>query len=654
MPIPKLPRVRDVLPEAPFEALSLPQDDPHPDRRNRQLVGAQDAHEYTYAKPNLRGIAMCAKLPISEAPTPSWVVATAQAVAKVGANALAQRGAEGHAASDADVQSVQRSLAAAGRDGPKAALERVEAWARPDMVQGRAGQLADFARLFQDSRVPDLASEIHLDSTFARLRVAGSNPAWMRQVDPRDGLPADFGVTAEHYRAAVGSKDKDSLEAALAEGRLFSCEYRELLGLAPGCHPVPPKIEVDYDNDPQAWDAAYKAREAAYATSGTPKYLTAPLALFTVPKGGRSLVPVAIQLFPNGWQDRSYPVFTPRDGAAWHGAKACVQMADGNVHEGISHLGLTHLVQEAFALALHNCLAPRHPLNRLLEPHFQGTLLINASADASLVSAEGAVDKLLGPTIGGTIGFAAQARNDWSFNASIFPRSLESRGVADSSVLPDYPYRDDGLLVWNALESWVRDYVHHYYPTNAHVTADVELQTFVRQVGQYQATDTRGRIVGGGVAGVGEDGPQVYTRDYLTQMVTQIIWNGSAQHAAVNFPQADLMAYAPAYPLYNGGPWPSAIDDFTDADYLRQMPCMEIANLQLAVAVLLGGVHATKLGHYGRRGPAPWFADPAVRNCERSFRDALGHIEETIIERNQSRPRYTHLLPSMIPQSIDI
>ena len=652
MPIPKLPRVRDVLPEAPFEALSLPQDDPHPERRQKQLIGAQDAYEYTYAKPNLRGIAMCAKLPVSEAPTPSWVLATAQTVARLGVNALAQRDAVDHPESDSDVESVQRSLVAAGRDGPKVALEHAEALARPDVIEGRAGQLADFARLFQTCRVPDVASELHLDSTFARLRVAGSNPAWMRQVDPRDGLPSDFGVTAEHYRAAMGRKD--SLEAALKEGRLFLCEYRELLGLTPGSDPVPPKIEVDYDKDPQAWDAAYKAREAAYATSGTPKHLTAPLALFTVPKGGRSLAPVAIQLFPNGWQDRTYPIFTPRDGAAWHGAKACVQMADGNVHEAISHLGLTHLVQEAFSLAMHNCLAPRHPLNRLLEPHFQGTTLINTAADASLVSPEGSVDKLLGATIGGTIGFAAKARNDWSFNASIFPRSLENRGVADSSVLPDYPYRDDGLLVWRAMESWVRDYVHHYYPTDAHVLADIELQSFVHQVGQYQVKDGRGRIVGGGVKGVGEDGPQVFTRDYLTQMLTQSIWNGSAQHAAVNFPQADLMAYAPAYPLYNGGPWPSVAQDFTDADYLRQMPSMEIANLQLSVGVLLGGVHATQLGHYGKRGPAPWFTDTAIRGYARSFSDALSHIEETLIERNRARPRYTHLLPSMIPQSIDI
>lgn len=637
----KRPSPAALIPEGPGEAVHLPSADPKPDRRAAQLAAAQDQYAYTYDKPNLRGLAMCASLGVGEIPTPAWLAEATRIAAGIRVNSLGQERAR-------DDSSLGELLATAGPRAPQVLIERISNIGGPS--DARVGQLGDFARLFQSVRVPDIAAEMFLDAHFARLRVAGSNPAWIRRVDGR--LPDDCSFTAAQYRAALG--EGDTLEAALAEGRLYLSAYRELVDLPPGAHQVPPKIDIDYAKDPAGWDAAYAAREAAYATAGEPKVLTAPLALFARPKDGRSLTPVAIQLFPNGTHGGAHPVFTPRDGLAWLGARTCVQMADGVVHQTISHLGLTHLVQEAFALAVRNCLAPRHPLHRLLVPHFQGTPLINAAADASLVSPAGGVDKVLGPTIGACVQISAKARNAWHFNDAVFPRELERRGMADADALPDYPYRDDGLLVWKALETWVQAYVEAYYPSDEAVRTDGELQAFVRQVGEYRATDARGRLVGGGVKGVGEDGPQVVTRGYLVTMLTQIIWNGSAQHAAVNFPQLDLMVYPPAYPLYTAGPAPTAPYAFSEAAYLRQQPHVDYAQLQVNLALLLGGLHASKLGDYGRRGPAPWFPDAGVRAHLKTFQSALAGIEATIAERNRHRPRYPYLLPSQIPQSIDI
>lgn len=638
----KHPNLATLIPETPAEDLALPADDARPERRAGQLRDAQDHYGYTYAKANLRGLAMCESLSALEAPTAAWLVDAARVAASIGLNTVAEK-------SKSAEKDLSTALVAAGQSAPQMLIERITRQKGPETGE-RVGQMSDFARMFQHLRVPDIAAEMHLDSHFARRRVAGANPAWMTRVDQR--LPDDFGVTAAHYRAAIG--DGDSLEAALAEGRLYLSAYRELVDAEPGSHPVPDKIEVDYAKDPEGWDAAYAAREAAYASTGESKVLAAPLALFAVPKGGRSLMPVAIQLFPNGTHGGRHAVFTPRDGTAWLGAKTSVQMADGCIHETIAHLGLTHLVQEAFCLALHNCLAPRHPLNRLLEPHFQGTLLINTAADASLVGGGGAVDVILGPSIGSSVKICAEARNAWDFNASMFPHDLERRGVADRDALPDYPYRDDGLLVWKALATWVRSYVSRYYLTDAAVQGDTELQAFVLQASQYKATDARGRLVGGGIKGIGEDGPRVLTRGYLVQMLTQIIWNGSAQHAAVNFPQGDQMIYPPAYPLYMAGPGPTAVHGFTDADYLRQMPHDDYARTQVNIAALLGGLHASKLGHYGRRGPAPQFSDRAVRDNLKVFQADLARVEEVIEDRNQHRPRYDYLRPSLIPQSIDI
>jgi linoleate 9S-lipoxygenase len=42
-------------------------------------------------------------------------------------------------------------------------------------------------------------------------------------------------------------------------------------------------------------------------------------------------------------------------------------------------------------------------------------------------------------------------------------------------LLKDFPYAEDGLLLWEALEEWVGDYLALYYKDDAAVVADPEL-----------------------------------------------------------------------------------------------------------------------------------------------------------------------------------
>lgn len=622
---------------------SLPQHDRDPRGREAELESAREAYRYSYDKPNIRGLAMTASLPDETRPSPAYLAAVAETTAAVFVNAAKVDGLPDALARASLLEQIRTG-------GIKAALAAVQTTAFIGTRKGPVARLSDYTGMCATWPVPAEASEHFLDSAFARMRLSGPNPAWLRRVDPRLGLPDDFGVRDEHYRQAISGGD--TLAAALAEGRLFSCEYRELAGLTAGSVPVPDKISIEYEQDRAAWDAAYRAREASYANIPSRKALVAPLVLFAVPAGGHELVPVAIQLFPNGHGGRRHRVFTPRDGLDWLAAKCCVQAADGTVHETKSHLGLTHLVQEAFCLAMHNCLSPRHPLHRLLLPHFEGTNTINAAADHDLTSPGGGVDTLVLPTIGGSIQLTAGAVQGLDFNADMFPRQLEARGVAQGGVIGDYPYRDDGLLVWRAMERFVAGYVQACYASDAEVAADAELQQFVRQVGEHDATDARGRRVGGGIKGVGEGGPRVETRGYLTAMLTQILWNGSAQHAAVNFAQADPMSFAPLYPLGAMAPAPGE-GPVHEKDYLALLPHHDSARFQLAILRLLGGVHYTRLGHYAS-GPGPgWFAGVAG-DLARAFTRDLDDVERTIAERNRTRRPYVHLMPSRIPQSINI
>lgn len=620
---------------------SLPQHDADAQGRAAELEAARAAYGYSYDKANIRGLAMTASLPDELRPSPVYLAKVAEAVVEVLRNGARVDGRPDEAALAALADAVRRG-------GIQAALRLVQDTSSSGVKRGRADGIHEYAAMFQEWPLPSAATDYFLDSSFARMRVAGPNPAWFRRVDAGQGLPDDFGVTDAHLRAALG--EGETIAGALAEGRLFLSEYRQLLDLTAGSVPVPAGIDIDYAADPKGWDAAYAAREASYAASPTRKAMIAPLALFAVPRGARSLAPVAIQLFPDGHGGQRHPVFTPRDGLDWLAARACVMAADGTVHEAISHLGLTHLVQEAFCLAMHNCLARRHPIHRLLAPHFEGTNAINAAADRDLVSPAGGVDRLLLPTIGGSIKLAGGAVQGYDFNASMFPAQLESRGVAGDEVLGDYPYRDDGRLVWRAIESFVGAYVARFYDTDAEVEADAELQAFVRQVGEYDARDASGRTVGGGIRGVGEDGARVRTRGYLTRMLTQIIWNGSAQHAAVNFTQADPMAYAPLYPLTLLAPALPG-QGLREQDYLAMLPLRESARTQIAILKMLGGVYYTRLGHYHEK---PGWFDAASQALLASFERDLDEVERQIAERNLTRRAYTALLPSRIPQSINI
>jgi arachidonate 15-lipoxygenase len=61
-------------------------------------------------------------------------------------------------------------------------------------------------------------------------------------------------------------------------------------------------------------------------------------------------------------------------------------------------------------------------------------------------------------------------------------------------------------------------------------------------------------------------------------------------------------------------------------------------------------VYYTRLGDYGD----DYFTDPIIQNHLADFQQELLKIENEINERNKTRTPYEFLLPSKIPQSINI
>lgn len=640
---------------------SLPQQDTPTERAARaaQLAAAQSVYVWTTDVPTLPGVPLATRVPKNDTPTIAWFAILIGVGLNIVRNALtvklggvskgeltipratyeaaladcdAIEASTRHIAIEHGVHSggniferaigdVENAVAAAERDLHVTQLkeyrERIEDLMK--VSEAEAMELGSktprsieaYRALFATLPVPGISYMFQDDSCFARLRVQGPNCMLIAAVT--GGLPANFPLNEARYQTVVNG---DTLASALAEGRLFMLDYKPLEILDAG-----------------TWH-------------GMAKYAWQPMALFAVPPGGSSLVPVAIQC---GQDPADYPMFTPSPAAdrqwGWEMAKLVVQVADGNYHELFAHLARTHLVIEAFAVATHRHLAEIHPIWALLVPHFEGTLFINEAAATSLIAADGPIDHIFAGTIASSQMAAVDARLAFDFHGKMLPADLAARGVGIDSALADYPYRDDALLVWNTIHEWARQYVDLYYTDDADVAGDTELAAWAACLA--------------GEAKIKDLGP-VTTRKQLIDVCTMVMFTASAQHAAVNFPQKDIMAFAPAV---TGAGWqaaPTGQRGHDKAGWLAMMPPMALALEQLNVLELLGSVHYRPLGDYRSNAfPYPkWFQDPRVTAKEGPlawFQAALVDVETRIVARNANRMQpYPYLQPSLIPTSINI
>ncbi|HEY9065664.1 MAG TPA: lipoxygenase family protein [Burkholderiaceae bacterium] len=618
--------------------------------RRLGLVAQQAAYRWTESHVNLAGVPMGAVVPPGELPAlEHQLKATTRAVEAVtnfaasfapgtlasgslqsldnlrSRLAAAQSSFDGLMAANAGVQALSAAVQAllasltssVGDIGTQ--LQQIHHDLLVQGTQGGSGKtVAQYDALFVTIEKPAVAQVLRDNDFFAYMRVGGPNPMLIRQVR---SLPAKFPLSDAQYRLAMGSDD--SLSDAAAAGRLYLLDYEALGDIAPS-GPV---------NKP---------------LTGT-GYAYAPMALFARPKSGRSLVPVAIQC---GQDPARAPIFLRADDAAdaeaywaWQSAKTAVQVADFNYHEMFVHLGRTHLMSEAFAMATQRQLAVAHPLNRLLSPHLEGAMFINEAATLLIMAPLTTGDAILAAPIETLQRECGRDRLAYDFYDSMLPHDLRARGVDNVGELPDYPYRDDALLIWNAISRWVDEYLAVYYTSDSDVTGDYELKAWADELA------TSGKVKGFRA---------ITTRAQLASVITAIVFNASAQHAAVNFPQDSIMTYAPFSAGTGGTPAPAAATGQTEASWSQRLPSRLAAQEQILLFHILGGVYYRPLGEY-RDNTFPYLPvllDPAIAGpggpLDR-FRAALAGIESTIRQRNATRSRpYDYLLPSRIPSSTNI
>lgn len=455
--------------------------------------------------------------------------------------------------------------------------------------------------LFHKYDIPEISLD-ESDDSFADYFVQGLNPVMIQSISTlKDNYNLSNDEVANHLLF-----EGDDLDSLLEDRRLFVVDYSALEGLESGHHP------------------------------DQKKYIYSPIVYLAVDKNTESLEVLGVQT----GQSNDYPIITNRDQKwDWFVAKMIARSADINYHEGITHLGLTHLLIDPVAVSTFKNLSKNHPLYVLLAPHFEGTLPINDLAVRRLISKGGIVEQLLAPNLDSLFDTISTARNSFSFRGNFLPKTFEARGVTGKSTLKNYAYRDDSLLIWNSIRTWVKSYIELYYKNEKDIQEDYELSNWVRDISSSEG----GRVKDF----TPKEGIQTFK--VLEETLTMIIFTASAQHAAVNFPQeyASNMIYQP---LAGYSPAPKT-KGLSEQDVLDFLPPIDLAIKQLHILKLLGSSYYSVLGEYS----LGTFNDKRVVPRLWNFQERLEKIEGKINNRNKTRRNeYKHLLPSKIPQSINI
>lgn len=449
--------------------------------------------------------------------------------------------------------------------------------------------LASCRELFEAIPAPAVAarSADGDDASFAWQRLGGANPWVIRRVSSH----------VEHLPEAFRTLPSDEgLYVAAAEGRLYIADWSLLAGL----------------------------------DAGAGRYLAAPRCVFE--QVGSALRPVALQLAP----EPAAPVFRPTDGAAWAIARAHAQLADLNLQETFFHLGRAHFLMEAFALAAERQLAAVHPVHVLLAPHWEGTLAINGAARDKLCVPGGQLETLLDPSLDASLSLVRTSLVTLRLDRALPTADIAARGMDDAGL--DFPYRDDGAPIWAAIRAFVGSYLRLYYD-DAEVAADAELQCFL---------DELRSPLGGRLSGMPA---RLGTVDELADLVAYVIWVASAQHAACNYTQFDMMGLVPNMPAAAFAPPPTGPIDDGDAAWSALLPSRKLALDLVDFFYQQSAVRDNRLGRY----PDDTFEDPRVAGPLEAFQRALVEVESAIQARNATRLLpYTCLQPTNLTASIHI
>ncbi|XP_062943208.1 polyunsaturated fatty acid 5-lipoxygenase isoform X1 [Cynocephalus volans] len=478
------------------------------------------------------------------------------------------------------------------------------------MFQSSWNDFADFEKIFV--KISNTISERVMnhwqeDLMFGYQFLNGCNPVLIQRCTE---LPEKLPVTTKMVECSL--ERKLSLEQEVQQGNIFIVDFKLLDGI-----------------------------DANKTDPCTLQFLAAPICLLYKNLANK-IVPIAIQL--NQIPGDENPIFLPSDAKYdWLLAKIWVRSSDFHVHQTITHLLRTHLVSEVFGIAMYRQLPAVHPIFKLLVAHVRFTIAINTKAREQLICEYGLFDKANATGGGGHVQMVQRAMQDLTYASLCFPEAIKARGMDSTEDIPYYFYRDDGLLVWEAIKTFTAEVVGIYYESDQVVDEDQELQDFVKDVYVY---GMRGRKASGF--------PKcIKSRDKLSEYLTVIIFTASAQHAAVNFGQYDWCSWIPNAPPTMRAPPPTAKGVVTIEQIVDTLPDRGRSCWHLGAVWALSQFQENELflGMY----PEEHFIEKPVKEAMARFRKNLQAIVSVIAERNKNKQLpYYYLSPDRIPNSVAI
>ncbi|XP_063674416.1 polyunsaturated fatty acid 5-lipoxygenase-like isoform X2 [Bolinopsis microptera] len=295
-----------------------------------------------------------------------------------------------------------------------------------------------------------------------------------------------------------------------------------------------------------------------------------------------TLRPVAIRLeYKNGGEAPTF-WFPPKPSdseispeyLSWLQAKLYFRSSNMQIHAILTHFVRAHAVVEVFAIAMYRCLPKQHPLHKLLQPHLMGVIPINVQGREFLTKSTGVMAALMAS--GDKLWSLADVfMKQFRYEHLLHPEDVKRRGVED---IPNYHYRDDGMMWWNNLKQYCEEFIALHYTSDELVKGDSELQNMVDEIKNqgYKRLPEQGGFPG-----------SLDTIEQLIEYTTALIWNGSIWHTAVNFGQFNYLAFVPNAPCAMTMPPPPQDETITMERILLSLPVKEMARVQIDISYSL-------------------------------------------------------------------
>lgn len=234
----------------------------------------------------------------------------------------------------------------------------------------------------------------------------------------------------------------------------------------------------------------------------------------------------------------------------------------------------------------------------------------------------------------------------FDFNDFAFPQRMARWGLDDVGALPHFHYRDDALAIYHAITVFVSAIIGCHYRGDDDVRADRELQEWVADAA-FALSKAKNVI------------RQLDTKDELISLCSNLIFELSVQHAAVNYSQYDEYAFPPYHPMSLMEPTPTAKGEATMERLLRSFPTKAIHAHTVATGFVLSKLADPKveprLGSY----PDAVFGLAGELEACKAFQQALDKISDRVEDRlaqplTVSGDHYQYLNPRRIPNGIHI